>query len=185
MSSAPRTRWRAECLKINDLILTTYADFGFDQIVVKLSTRPREARRHPMPCGITPRPVMEDVLEADRGAIGGGRIRTEINPGEGAFYGPKFRIRPARCDRARLAMRHDARSISNLARAFRCVLCRCRRPEEDPGDDPPRHLRARWSALAGILIEHFAGHFPLLARAGAGGRVHHPTSEADGLCRGG
>ena len=30
----------AECLKINDLILSTYADFGFDEIIVKLSTRP-------------------------------------------------------------------------------------------------------------------------------------------------
>ncbi|TIU45613.1 MAG: threonine--tRNA ligase, partial [Mesorhizobium sp.] len=30
----------AECLRINDLILSTYADFGFDEISVKLSTRP-------------------------------------------------------------------------------------------------------------------------------------------------
>src|SRR6266540_2790965 len=30
----------SECLKINDLILSTYADFGFDEVVVKLSTRP-------------------------------------------------------------------------------------------------------------------------------------------------
>src|SRR4029434_2706715 len=29
-----------ECLKINDLILSTYADFGFEATVVKLSTRP-------------------------------------------------------------------------------------------------------------------------------------------------
>ncbi len=32
----------AECLKINELILSTYADFGFDQILVKLSTRPEK-----------------------------------------------------------------------------------------------------------------------------------------------
>ena len=31
-----------ECLKINDLILSTYKDFGFDQIVVKLATRPEK-----------------------------------------------------------------------------------------------------------------------------------------------
>src|SRR4051794_20112327 len=30
----------AECLRINDLILSTYADFGFDDVSVKLSTRP-------------------------------------------------------------------------------------------------------------------------------------------------
>ena len=31
-----------ECLKINDLILSTYKDFGFEQIVVKLATRPEK-----------------------------------------------------------------------------------------------------------------------------------------------
>ena len=31
-----------ECLKINDLILSTYEDFGFEQIVVKLATRPEK-----------------------------------------------------------------------------------------------------------------------------------------------
>jgi threonyl-tRNA synthetase len=31
-----------ECLKINDLILSVYKDFGFDEIVVKLSTRPEK-----------------------------------------------------------------------------------------------------------------------------------------------
>ena len=37
----------AECLKINDLILSTYADFGFEgELTVKLSTRPDKARRH-------------------------------------------------------------------------------------------------------------------------------------------
>ena len=33
---------RAECLRINDLILTTYSDFGFDEITVKLATRPEK-----------------------------------------------------------------------------------------------------------------------------------------------
>ena len=31
-----------ECMKINDLILSIYKDFGFDEIVVKLSTRPEK-----------------------------------------------------------------------------------------------------------------------------------------------
>ena len=31
-----------ECLKINDLILSTYSDFGFEEVVVKLSTRPEK-----------------------------------------------------------------------------------------------------------------------------------------------
>jgi len=36
-----------ECLKINDLILSVYADFGFDDdILIKLATRPEKTRRH-------------------------------------------------------------------------------------------------------------------------------------------
>ena len=55
-SSAPRSRSPAECLKINDLILSTYADFGFEEIVVKLVDPAREARRLGCARGTTPRP---------------------------------------------------------------------------------------------------------------------------------
>jgi threonyl-tRNA synthetase len=44
----------AECLKINDLMLSVYRDFGFEEVVVKLATRP-EKRVGPTRCGITPR----------------------------------------------------------------------------------------------------------------------------------
>ena len=36
----------AECLKINDLMLSVYTDFGFEEVVVKLVDAAREARRH-------------------------------------------------------------------------------------------------------------------------------------------
>jgi threonyl-tRNA synthetase len=78
----------AECLKINDLILSTYADFGFDSFVVKLSTRP-EKRVGTDAMWDRAEQVMTDVLERIE-ADSGGRIKTGINPGEGAFYGPKF-----------------------------------------------------------------------------------------------
>jgi threonyl-tRNA synthetase len=77
-----------ECLKINDLILTVYRDFGFDDVVVKLSTRPTK-RVGTDAMWDHAEAVMERVLEqiADQSA---GKIKTGINPGEGAFYGPKF-----------------------------------------------------------------------------------------------
>jgi threonyl-tRNA synthetase len=78
----------AECLMINDLILSVYRDFGFEEFVIKLSTRPEkrvgtdvmwdhaeEVMRH----------VLKQIAEQS-----GGKIKTAINPGEGAFYGPKF-----------------------------------------------------------------------------------------------
>ena len=78
----------AECLRINDLILSTYADFGFEEIVVKLSTRP-EKKVGPDEAWDHAEAVMLEVLKQIE-EQSGGRIKTGINPGEGAFYGPKF-----------------------------------------------------------------------------------------------
>src|SRR3954466_9473600 len=78
-----------ECLKINELILSTYADFGFDgELTVKLSTRP-EKRVGTDEMWDHAERVMATVL-AEIQAKGSNRIKTAINPGEGAFYGPKF-----------------------------------------------------------------------------------------------
>ena len=78
----------SECLRINDLILSTYADFGFDKITVKLATRP-EKRVGNDEMWDHAEEVLSTILrqiEADSG----GRIKTGVNPGEGTFYGPKF-----------------------------------------------------------------------------------------------
>ncbi|MFT7971890.1 threonine--tRNA ligase, partial [Salmonella enterica subsp. enterica serovar Enteritidis] len=69
-------------------ILSTYADFGFSEIVVKLSTRP-EKRVGTDAMWDHAEEVMGRVLE-EIAAKSGGRVKTAINPGEGAFYGPKF-----------------------------------------------------------------------------------------------
>jgi len=76
----------AECLKINDLILSTYADFGFEDVVVKLSTRP-DKRVGTDEMWDHAEDVMMRVLR-QIAEQSGGRIKTGINPGEGAFYGP-------------------------------------------------------------------------------------------------
>src|SRR3982075_2311740 len=78
-----------ECLKINDLILSTYADFGFDgELTVKLSTRP-EKRGGTDEMWDHAERVMATVLSQIQ-AQSSNRIKTDINTGEGAFYGPKF-----------------------------------------------------------------------------------------------
>jgi threonyl-tRNA synthetase len=77
-----------ECLKINDLILSVYRDFGFEEFIVKLSTRP-DKRVGSEDMWDHAESVMSGVLEQiARGS--GGKIKTAVNPGEGAFYGPKF-----------------------------------------------------------------------------------------------
>ena len=76
---------QAEALKINDMILSIYKDFGFEDIVVKLSTRP-EKRVGADEAWDKAEAALTRVLDA----IAAQGLATDINPGEGAFYGPKL-----------------------------------------------------------------------------------------------
>ena len=78
----------AECLKINDLILSIYEDFGFEDIVVKLSTRP-EKRVGTDEMWDHAEDDHEQAARRRSRTQSGGRIKTSTT-GEGAFYGPKF-----------------------------------------------------------------------------------------------
>lgn len=147
----------AECLKINDLILSTYADFGFDEIVVKLSTRP-EKRVGSDALWDHAEEVMTRVL-AQIEEQSGGRIKTAINPGEGAFYGPKFEYvlrdaigRDWQCGTTQVDF--------NLPERFGAFFV-----DADGQKKTPvmvhRAICGSMERFTGILIEHFAGHFPL------------------------
>jgi threonyl-tRNA synthetase len=147
----------AECLKINDLILSTYADFGFEEIVVKLSTRP-EKRVGTDEMWDHAEEVMTRVLQQIE-AQSGGRIRTAINPGEGAFYGPKFEYvlrdaigRDWQCGTTQVDF--------NLPERFGAFYV-----DADGTKKTPvmvhRAICGSMERFTGILIEHFAGHFPL------------------------
>ena len=148
---------RDECLKINDLILSTYKDFGFSNIVVKLSTRP-EKRVGSDAAWDRAEAIMSDVLKqiADES---GGAIKTAINPGEGAFYGPKFEYvlrdaigRDWQCGTTQVDF--------NLPERFGAFYI-----GEDGNKHEPvmihRAICGSMERFLGILIEHFAGHFPL------------------------
>jgi threonyl-tRNA synthetase len=78
----------AECLKINDLMMSVYEDFGFKEVVVKLATRP-EKRVGTDAMWDHAEDILKKVL-IKMAAESGGRIKTGINEGEGTFYGPKF-----------------------------------------------------------------------------------------------
>jgi threonyl-tRNA synthetase len=169
----------AECLKINDLILSTYADFGFeDDIVVKLSTRP-EKRVGTDAMWDHAEAVMTRVLEEIAGRSDN-RIRTSINPGEGAFYGPKFEYvlrdaigRDWQCGTTQVDF--------NLPERFGAFYI-----DADGAKKTPvmvhRAICGSMERFAGILIEHYAGHFPLWL-APVQVVVATITSEADGYAR--
>lgn len=147
----------AECLRINDLILSTYADFGFNEITVKLSTRP-EKRVGEDALWDRAESVMGEVLKTIE-ANAGGRIKTGILPGEGAFYGPKFEYtlkdaigREWQCGTTQvdfnLPERFGAFYIDNNSEKKQPVMIH-------------RAICGSMERFLGILIENFAGHLPL------------------------
>ncbi|MDB2577796.1 threonine--tRNA ligase [Tateyamaria sp.] len=71
-----------ECLKVNDLILSIYRDFGFEDVHVKLSTRPENR--------IGSDESWDKSENALRTALDQAGMTYAIFEGEGAFYGPKL-----------------------------------------------------------------------------------------------
>jgi threonyl-tRNA synthetase len=146
----------AECMKINDLILSVYEDFGFEEIVVKLSTRP-EKRVGSDELWDRAETVMTEVLDKIA-AQSGGRIRTGINPGEGAFYGPKFEYtlrdaigREWQCGTTQVDF--------NLPERFGAFYIAADGTRKEPVMIH-RAICGSMERFLGILIENFAGHFP-------------------------
>ncbi len=146
----------AECMKINDLILSVYEDFGFQEIMVKLSTRP-EKRVGSDALWDRAESVMTEVLETIA-AQSGGRIKTGINPGEGAFYGPKFEYtlkdaigREWQCGTTQVDF--------NLPERFGAFYIAADGSRQEPVMIH-RAICGSMERFLGILIENFAGHFP-------------------------
>ncbi|MFT4096336.1 MAG: threonine--tRNA ligase [Rhodoblastus sp.] len=147
----------AEIMKINDLILAVYGDFGFDRLVMKLSTRP-EKRVGSDASWDHAEGVMSRVLERIA-AQNGNRIETAINPGEGAFYGPKFEYvlrdaigRDWQCGTTQVDF--------NLPERFGAFYIDAN-SEKVPPVMVHRAICGSMERFIGILIEHYAGHMPL------------------------
>lgn len=153
----PEEMIEAESLAINDLILSIYADFGFEDVLVKLSTRP-EQRVGSDDLWDRAEAVMEDVLRRIE-AGGGGRITTGVAPGEGAFYGPKFEYTLK--DAIGRQWQVGTNQVDfNLPGRFGATYV----ASDGEKRTPVMLHRAMLGSLErfiGIVIEHYAGHFPL------------------------
>ncbi|MBI1650484.1 threonine--tRNA ligase [Hyphomicrobium sulfonivorans] len=146
-----------ECLKINDLMLSIYKDFGFEDIFIKLSTRP-EKRVGSDELWDKAEQALQDVLD-EVTKRSNGRVKTALQPGEGAFYGPKLEYvlkdaigREWQCGTTQVDF-----NLANRLGAFYI-------DETSDKKVPVMIHRAMFGSLerfTGILIENFAGHFPL------------------------
>ena len=141
-----------ECIDVVALVLDIYKDFGFDDVVIKLSTRPEN------------RIGSDEVWDKLEGALSNALDVMGLDyvpfPGEGAFYGPKleFVLRDAigrdwQCGTLQVDM--------NLPERFDITYV-----DEDGNRDkrPVMLHRALFGSLErfiGILIEHFEGNFPV------------------------
>jgi threonyl-tRNA synthetase len=146
-----------ECLKINDLMMSVYRDFGFEEVVVKLATRP-EKRVGTDAMWDHAEAILKKVL-VKMAAESGGRIKTGINEGEGTFYGPKFEYtlkdaigREWQCGTTQvdfnLPERFEAFYIDADGEKKRPVMVH-------------RAIVGSLERWLGIAIENYAGHFPL------------------------
>jgi threonyl-tRNA synthetase len=73
---------QAEVSTFIDLVFEVYKTFGFDEIIIKLSTRPEKR--------VGSENIWDKSEEALTKALDNKKLKWELQPGEGAFYGPKI-----------------------------------------------------------------------------------------------
>jgi len=148
-----------ECLKINDLILSTYQDLGFTgDLTVKLSTRP-EQRVGSDEAWDHAEEIMMDVLKQIEAHSHNQKIKTAINRGEGAFYGPKFEYvlrdaigRDWQCGTTQVDF--------NLPHRFDAFYIAADGSKKTPVMIH-RAICGSMERFLGVVLEHYAGHLPL------------------------
>ncbi|MEA2989435.1 MAG: threonyl-tRNA synthetase [Alphaproteobacteria bacterium] len=140
-----------ETLKINDLILSIYEDFGFADVTIKFSDRPEKR--------IGEYAVWDKAEAALMQALEASKRPWTLNKGEGAFYGPKLEYvlrdaigRDWQCGTVQVDL-----NLPGRLGAFYI-------DEHSNKVTPVMLHRAMFGSLErfiGVMIEHYAGHMPL------------------------
>jgi len=134
-----------------DLLFEVYGDFGFEDISVKLSTRPEQR-------------VGEDGLwdmaeQALEQALEHKKLKWDLQPGEGAFYGPKIEFNLRDCLARVWQLGTIQLDFSTPGRLGAHYIA------EDGSKQVPvmlhRAILGSLERFIGILIEHHAGSLPL------------------------
>ena len=134
-----------------DLLYSVYQDFGFEEVLIKLSTRPEQR--------VGSDEVWDKSEKALELALDNKGIDWELQPGEGAFYGPKIEFSLKDC----------------LGRVWQCGTIQvdfsmptrldAQYVAEDGTRQTPvmlhRAILGSFERFIGILIEHYAGVMPV------------------------
>ncbi len=140
-----------ECKAFCALLLSVYKDFGFEDVMVKFSDRPEVRAGEDA--------VWDKAEKALMDAVVASGLEFELNPGEGAFYGPKLEF-----------VLRDA-----IGRDWQCGTFQVDFVLPDRlgatyiGEDSARHvpvmlhraILGSFERFIGILIENYAGRLPL------------------------
>ena len=141
---------KSEAADFIKLTLQVYKDFGFDDVELKLSTRPEDRMGDDADWD-----QAEQGLEA---ALNEAGLKWDLQPGEGAFYGPKIEFSLKDC----------------IGRVWQCGTLQldfmlpgrlgAQYVAEDGARKTPvmlhRAILGSFERFIGILIEHYAGDFP-------------------------
>lgn len=139
-----------EVVGVIELTQRMYRTFGFEKVHMELSTRPKDS--------IGSDEMWARAEQALASALERAGIEYQLNPGDGAFYGPKI----------------DFHVEDVMSRTWQCATCQLdfAMPErfdlEYVGDDNERHrpvmihrtVLGSIERFLGILVEHYGGAFP-------------------------
>ncbi|MDT8449485.1 MAG: threonine--tRNA ligase [Wenzhouxiangellaceae bacterium] len=142
---------REEVLSFNALVFDVYRDFGFEEIQVKLSTRPEKR--------VGSDEVWDRAEKALEEALDEAGIDYEVQPGEGAFYGPKIEFSLTDCI-GRVwqcgTMQVDFSMPGRLGAEY---------VDENGQKQVPvmlhRAILGSVERFIGVLIEHYSGNLPV------------------------
>ncbi|MET0004999.1 MAG: threonine--tRNA ligase [gamma proteobacterium symbiont of Ctena orbiculata] len=140
-----------EVQAFNDLLLDVYKDFGFDEVMVILSTRPEKR--------VGSDEVWDKAEKALEEALNQQGLDWELHPGEGAFYGPKIEFSLRDCLGRIWQLGTIQLDFSMPERLGASYIA------EDNSKKVPvmlhRAILGSLERFIGILIEHYAGALPL------------------------
>ena len=134
-----------------DLLFEVYRDFGFDEVLIKLSTRP-EKRVGSDELWDKAEKALEDALDHKE-------LEWELQPGEGAFYGPKIEFSLKDCLGRVWQLGTIQLDFSMPERLGAHYVA------EDNSKQVPvmlhRAILGSIERFIGILLEHYAGALPV------------------------
>ena len=141
---------QSEVANFMDLLFEVYRDFGFDDILLRLSTRPEKR--------VGSDEIWDKAEQALKDALNATGLAWELVPGEGAFYGPKIEYSLKDC-MGRIqqcgTIQVDFFTPGRLGASY---------IDEDSSRKEPvmlhRAVLGSFERFIGVLIEHYAGVMP-------------------------